>query len=74
MRAETNKTELTTGWSSECNKSLLQKIRLGLAPGFERRTNDLFINDLNRENLDKGLTKETLNVLNMNVDSLRRQP
>lgn len=74
MRAEADKTEYATGWSSEKNNALLQKIRLGLDPGLQKRTNDFSINDLNRENLSKGLTKETRNVLNMNVDSLRRQP
>jgi hypothetical protein len=74
MRATADKTEYATGWSSERNKALLQKIRLGLAPGFEKRTNDLFKTDLNRENFEKGLTKETRNDLNINVDSLRRQP
>lgn len=74
MRAAADKTEYAIGWSSETNKALLQKIRLGLDPGFQKRANDLSMNDLNHENLSKGLTKETRNVLNMNVDSLRRQP
>lgn len=74
MRAAADKTEYATGWSSETNVALLQKIKLGLDPGFQRRANDLSMTDLNHENLNKGLTKETRNVLNMNVDSLRRQP
>lgn len=73
MKAKTNKTEIATGWSSERNKSLLQYIKLGLVPGFQKQADDLFRID-SASLPDAGFAKPARMDINKNVDSLRRQP